>query len=156
MGRPYCQLVCECIGIQKVWLQVWWPVYVPPSPLEIGLTYFFSGWRKSTSSASMCIILHAHKSLVFNLPKIGFDPIDSQWTIRPCVPSEAGFTSKCPPRPAIKRTMDFTFRGVYTVVPTYLSAHVIQDVRYLKPHVVNVVKEEEERKMWDNITIARK
>jgi len=31
-----------------------------------------------------------------------------------------------------------------------------EDVRYLKPHVVNVVKEEEERKMWDNITIARK
>jgi len=31
-----------------------------------------------------------------------------------------------------------------------------EDVRYLKPHVVNVLKEENERKMWDNITVARK
>jgi len=31
-----------------------------------------------------------------------------------------------------------------------------EDVRYLKPHVVNVVKEENERKMWDNIAVARK
>ncbi|KAF8803536.1 14 kDa subunit of cytochrome bd ubiquinol oxidase [Phlegmacium glaucopus] len=31
-----------------------------------------------------------------------------------------------------------------------------EDVRYLKPHVVEVVKEENERKMWDNIAVARK
>jgi ubiquinol-cytochrome c reductase subunit 7 len=31
-----------------------------------------------------------------------------------------------------------------------------EDVRYLKPHVVSVVKEENERKMWDNITVTRK
>jgi len=31
-----------------------------------------------------------------------------------------------------------------------------EDVRYLRPHVVNVVKEENERKMWDNITVTRR
>jgi len=31
-----------------------------------------------------------------------------------------------------------------------------EDVRYLKPHVVSVEKEENERKMWDNITVAKK
>jgi len=31
-----------------------------------------------------------------------------------------------------------------------------QDVRYLKPHVLSVLKEEAERKKWDNITFDKK
>ncbi|KAF9483779.1 ubiquinol-cytochrome-c reductase complex subunit 6 [Pholiota conissans] len=31
-----------------------------------------------------------------------------------------------------------------------------EDVRYLAPHVENVVKEEEERKAWDNLVVVRK
>ncbi|KAF8352374.1 ubiquinol-cytochrome C reductase complex 14kD subunit-domain-containing protein [Amanita rubescens] len=31
-----------------------------------------------------------------------------------------------------------------------------EDIRYLKPHVLDVSKEESERKMWDTITVERK
>ncbi|KAI9433994.1 cytochrome b-c1 complex subunit 7 [Lactarius indigo] len=31
-----------------------------------------------------------------------------------------------------------------------------EDVRYLKPHVLEVVKEDQERRVWDTINVARK
>ncbi|EDR11274.1 uncharacterized protein LACBIDRAFT_293408 [Laccaria bicolor S238N-H82] len=31
-----------------------------------------------------------------------------------------------------------------------------EDIRYLKPHVVEVMKEEAERKMWDTVAVERK
>ncbi|KAH9057142.1 cytochrome b-c1 complex subunit 7 [Lactarius deliciosus] len=31
-----------------------------------------------------------------------------------------------------------------------------EDVRYLKPHVLEVVKEDQERQVWDTINVARK
>ncbi|KAF8162974.1 cytochrome b-c1 complex subunit 7 [Crassisporium funariophilum] len=31
-----------------------------------------------------------------------------------------------------------------------------EDVRYLKPHVLDVAKEEQERQMWDTVTVAKK
>ena len=33
---------------------------------------------------------------------------------------------------------------------------VSQDVRYLKPHIESVLKEDEERAAWDNMTVHRK
>jgi len=32
----------------------------------------------------------------------------------------------------------------------------MKDVRYLQPHVVDVVKENSERKKWDTIAVERK
>ncbi|KAH0830495.1 cytochrome b-c1 complex subunit 7 [Lanmaoa asiatica] len=31
-----------------------------------------------------------------------------------------------------------------------------EDVRYLKPHIESVIKEDEERVAWDNMTVHRK
>ena len=31
-----------------------------------------------------------------------------------------------------------------------------QDVRYLKPHVLEVVKEDQERQVWDTMNVTRK
>ena len=38
----------------------------------------------------------------------------------------------------------------------HISISCSQDVRYLKPLVLDVAKEDNERKMWDSITIGRK
>jgi len=32
---------------------------------------------------------------------------------------------------------------------------MFQDKRYLKPHVLEVVKEDLERKKWDNLSVSR-
>ena len=37
----------------------------------------------------------------------------------------------------------------------WLQVGVCQDVRYLKPHVESVVKEDEERRVWDTMTVKR-
>lgn len=55
----------------------------------------FSDWRKSRRSESMPNILYisVHKTFHLSYSEIGFEPIDPQRTIRPRVPSEAGFAS---------------------------------------------------------------
>lgn len=53
--------------------------------------------------------------------------------------------------------MDAALRGpqyTYHIVANHL--HAPQDIRYLKPHVVEVMKEEAERKMWDTVAVERK
>ena len=91
--------------------------------------FAFSGWRNSRRSASMPNILYifAHKTFHLSYTKIGFEPIDPQRTIRPRVPSEAGFASQCPTCPDSKRTMDPALRGVHSHSTAYyaLWAHVI-------------------------------
>jgi hypothetical protein len=48
-----------------------------------------------------------------------------------------------------------------TGFPTYLGSVrldtlMLQDVRYLKPHIEDVIKEDEERINWDNMIVERK
>jgi len=49
-----------------------------------------------------------------------------------------------------------TFHDACSVPPVLRSDLVFaQDARYLKPHVVDVSKEDGERKMWDTLIVKR-
>ncbi|KAF8634355.1 hypothetical protein AX15_000966 [Amanita polypyramis BW_CC] len=45
---------------------------------------------------------------------------------------------------------------LHAPLPKAEWTQVEEDVRYLKPHVVNVAKEDAERKLWDTIVVERK
>lgn len=58
------------------------------------------------------------------------------------------------PRTSGRRLPRYVFREHrYALVYIYL---VGQDIRYLKPHVENVEKEELERRAWDNMVVSKK
>ena len=54
--------------------------------------------------------------------------------------------------------MDLAFRGARDVRAHFPVSHMVrpQDVRYLKPHVVEVSKEDQERFKWDNMEVERR
>lgn len=39
---------------------------------------------------------------------------------------------------------------------TLQPSHSTQDNRYLRPHVLDVAKEDAERQMWDTVTVTKK
>jgi len=53
--------------------------------------------------------------------------------------------------------MDTRYRGMsQNTEDSFLGVNSGQDVRYLKPHVLSIMKEEAERNKWDNITFNKK
>ncbi|KAG6896111.1 hypothetical protein C0992_010252 [Termitomyces sp. T32_za158] len=58
------------------------------------------------------------------------------------------------PLPKEQWTLPTEVRWVNLFRPL-LSKLCQQDVRYLKPHVLNVVKEDTERQYWDNLDVKR-
>ncbi|KIK06474.1 hypothetical protein K443DRAFT_674132 [Laccaria amethystina LaAM-08-1] len=45
---------------------------------------------------------------------------------------------------------------VHAPLPKEQWTQPSEDIRYLKPHVLEVMKEEAERKMWDTVAVERK
>lgn len=87
----------------------------------------------------------------------GLVSFDSSARIRPYFPHQARFSGQRRPQTITERSVDKARRGAS--IPEML-VHVltrsVQDVRYLKPHVVEVAKEDAERQAWDHIVVAKK
>ncbi|KAI0797769.1 cytochrome bd ubiquinol oxidase subunit [Abortiporus biennis] len=64
------------------------------------------------------------------------------------------------PRETYDRSFRFKRASQLSVIQQNLPKDqwtpVSEDVRYLKPHVVEVAKEDDERKVWDTIAVQRK
>ena len=126
-----------------------------------GLTFSLEWWKRTTKSKGYDQNSHSFLSKLIEI-STGSCTLDSSRMLRSWLPPQARISSKCSAQAVGEGPMDTRRRGMSQNINTSLEMNewiqltLDQDVRYLKPHILNILKEEAERNKWDNLTFSKK